>query len=85
MNQNTTQNPTQFTDKEQKIIDSFHHKPVSDSNKRGNFYELGDAYVKLAELIIKRVPDCADRSHALRELRSSRLWAVTAVALEGTI
>ena len=33
-------------------------------------------------LILENVPECADRSTALRDVRSAAMWASTAIAME---
>jgi hypothetical protein len=44
--------------------------------------ETGIAYAKA---ILQNVPDCADRSAALRSVRNSRMEANAAIALNGEI
>lgn len=39
---------------------------------------------KLAETINKNCPDCADKTHSIRQLRDSIMWANSSIALEGT-
>ena len=49
------------------------------------YREIRDAAVNLGTAILEFVPDCADRSTALRTLRETRMWANAAIALNGEV
>lgn len=42
-----------------------------------------ESSIAMAKAILRVVPDCADRSTALRKLREARMWANSALALGG--
>lgn len=45
--------------------------------------QVRESSIALAKTILRQVPDCADRSTALRKLREARMWANSALALGG--
>jgi alkanesulfonate monooxygenase SsuD/methylene tetrahydromethanopterin reductase-like flavin-dependent oxidoreductase (luciferase family) len=57
-----------------------YHAPTPDQVQR--YAEVREYAVAFGRAILRCVPDCADRSAALRELRSARMWANAAIALE---
>ena len=73
-----------FSEKETKILTSFAWVPPTPANQE-KFDKVTDAAKNLAKVIIENVPDCADRTHALRLLRDVRMWSNAAISLEGLI
>jgi hypothetical protein len=49
------------------------------------FRAVRDAVIHLAQTILNNVPDCADRTSAIRKLRECRMDANAAIALDGLI
>lgn len=49
------------------------------------FARVREACISAARTILREVPDCADRSAAIRALREARLWANSAIALRGEV
>lgn len=47
--------------------------------------DLAKTYAYLAKMILAVCPRCADRTHAIRQLQDSKMWANTAIMLEGKI
>lgn len=47
--------------------------------------ELREKQIELARLILKLVPECADRTAALRNLRECRMNSNAAIVLDGLI
>lgn len=60
-----------------------YHAPTEDQVPR--FQAVKDALLSAAVVILTHVPDCADRSVALRKLREARMDANAAIALNGRI
>lgn len=60
-----------------------YHAP--DEDQKLAFTNIAAAAIIFANVLRANVPDCADRSHALRCLRDARMWANSAVALKGKI
>jgi hypothetical protein len=58
-----------------------YHTPTDDQVRR--FAEVREAGIAFARAILRNVPDCADRSVAIRDVRSARMNANAAIALEG--
>lgn len=57
-----------------------YHAPHPDQIER--HARIAAAAEGLARAILEHAPDCADRSTALREVRSAKMWASAAIALE---
>lgn len=47
------------------------------------FEQVRDGCLALGKVILRKVPECADRSEALRDLRAIRMWCNSAIALDG--
>jgi hypothetical protein len=47
--------------------------------------DLAKMYAYLAKMILALCPRCADRTHAIRQLQDSKMWANTSIMLEGKI
>lgn len=64
-------------------IDSLfgHHSP--DDDKLSNMEWLRSTAEEFAYAIESRVPDCADRTYAMRLLRECLMFCSTAIVLEG--
>ena len=63
------------------VADVVHyHKPTESQVKVHE--DLAFAAERLIEHILTLVPDCADRSTAIRCVREAKMWASAAVALE---
>jgi hypothetical protein len=73
-----------YSEKEQKIVDSFKYN-ASDPDQRAKYEETMGVLQAAAEKVIQIVPDCADRTTALRCLREARMWANAAINLKGSI
>lgn len=58
-----------------------YHSPGYDTQER--MTQVRESSIALAKVILRVVPDCPDRSTALRELRNVRMWANSALALGG--
>lgn len=58
-----------------------YHAPTSD--QRDRLFEVNGAAREFAQTILANAPPSADRSHALRLVRDARMWANSAVVLEG--
>lgn len=62
----------------------FTYQPAQEDQLEA-FAIVRDKAIELAEVILKFVPDCADRSSALRKLREVRMDANAAISLRGEI
>lgn len=56
------------------------HKPTSD--KVPKFEAIAKCSEEFMRLILELVPDCADRSAALRNIREARMWANSAISID---
>lgn len=59
-----------------------YHAPTQEQIKAHS--AVADAAENMLCVILKYVPDCADRSTAIRCVREAKMWASAAVALELT-
>ena len=57
----------------------------ADDEQLRKYAAVRNAAIALAETILDVVPDCADRSTAIRKLRECRMDANAAIALNGEI
>jgi hypothetical protein len=60
-----------------------YQKATPDQEKA--YAAIREAGIAFAKVLLDYVPDCADRSTAMRTLRETRMWANAAVALEGEV
>jgi hypothetical protein len=58
-----------------------YHAPTSQQQDR--LYEMNGAAKEFARTILAHAPASADRSTALRLIREARMWANSAIVLEG--
>lgn len=58
-----------------------YHAPTQDDIAR--YAEIRKAAIDFMHVILTVVPECADRSTALRCVREARMWANSAIALNG--
>jgi len=66
------------------IEDVFTYHPPSEEQRQK--YEVIRAKAKeLAQVLVDELPECADKSAALRKLRESVMTANAAVALKGSV
>lgn len=56
------------------------HKPTAE--KVPKFERIAKASEEFMRVILESAPDCADRSTALRDIRSARMWANSAISLD---
>lgn len=56
-----------------------------DASQVDKFARVRTALVAAAKVILDEVPDCADKTTALRKLREARMDANAAIALKGLI
>lgn len=73
-----------LTQKEINQISSLKYVPPTEQNKV-KFEKVTYAAEQFMRAIIEHCPDCADRTHALRLVRDTRMWANAAISLEGMI
>jgi hypothetical protein len=66
------------------VEEIFTYQPA-DAEQLEAFDDVRAALIEAARVILQRVPDCADRSVALRKLREARMDANSAIALRGRI
>lgn len=72
-----------------KTVDDLKHafQPVSpnsmDAGQRQRLMTLQNRAQEFAEDILDLVPDCADRTHALRLVLDSKFWGVQAITHHG--
>lgn len=62
----------------------FTYQPAT-KDQQVAYENVRNSAIILAEIILKNVPNCADRSDALRKLRECRMVANAAIALNGEI
>lgn len=62
----------------------FTYQPATPAQTEA-YTKIREAGIALAKAILDNVPNCADRSNALRLVREARMWANAAVALDGEI
>lgn len=60
-----------------------YHKPEADQLEA--FEKVREAGVNLVKVILEYVPECADRTVAIRKVREVRMDANQAIALRGAI
>ena len=53
------------------------------AGKDVNFSAVRSAAENFMEILTKYCPPCADRTKALQHVRSARMWANSAIALDG--
>ncbi len=63
------------------VADVVHYHAPSEKQVKQH-EDLSFAAERLIECILKTVPDCADRSTAIRCVREAKMWASAAVALD---
>lgn len=49
------------------------------------FNAVSDATEEFIKVLLEQVPDCADKTTAIRSAREAKLWANSAIALRGEI
>ena len=60
-----------------------YQKPDEDRIRR--HAEIGGAAAAFAVALMEHAPDCLDRDKAMECLRAARMWANSAIALEGKV
>lgn len=60
-----------------------YHKP--DENQAQRIERVNAAAAILLDTIIKEVPECADKSHAIRQVRDAKMWANVAISTNGLV
>ncbi len=63
----------------------FTYQQVPNEETKDRYRKVTRAAQTLAETILDCVPNCADRSAALRSVREARMWANAAIALNGEV
>jgi hypothetical protein len=53
------------------------------AGKEQNFAKVREAAVNFMETLVEECPTCADRTRALQCIREARMWANSAIALDG--
>lgn len=59
----------------------YYHAPTPE--KAVKYKGIADACYEFMGVVLENAPDCADRSAALRSIREARMWANSAIALDG--
>ena len=57
----------------------------SEADQIPKYEAIREAFITCARAVLEHVPECADRSAALRSLRDARMEANAAIALRGMI
>lgn len=70
---------------EENVEKVFTYQQVPNEETKDRYREVNKAAQHLAETILDYVPNCADRSAALRSVREARMWANAAIALNGEV
>ncbi len=60
-----------------------YHAPSGDQAER--YAKINEAAKALAVAIYENCPPCADTTHAVRQVRDAKLWANSAIALQGAV
>jgi hypothetical protein len=62
----------------------FMYRPPSPEDQK-KYQRIREAAKMLAGIIMEECPSCADRTTALREVRSAVMWANASIALDGRL
>lgn len=69
----------EFKDEFVKELNKYHDEP----NKDKKYNEVREACEFLFKVIVENCPQCTDRTTALQTVRLARMWANSAIALDG--
>lgn len=65
-----------------KELEKFHYRDKLTEQKKSDLAQTKDMYQGLAQLVVARIPDCADKMAAIRALRESLHWCNNAIMQE---
>ncbi len=66
------------------VADVMRYHPPDEEAKQQHL-AIQIAAIEFADTVLHNVPDCADRSTAIRCIREAKMWANSAIALGGLV